>query len=133
MEEEQLWKQALENLERLRATLQKEMNDWKEIQRRIDDLQLRATKDPKAAQDLAALATFLDESRINGDDVQGRMEQLQAMVKEMNLRAAQDRREIERYKQKVFGSRGVNEQVAPAPPRAEGTAKKPKKRMRRFA
>lgn len=133
MEEEQLWKQALENLERLRATLQKEMNDWNEIQRRIDDLQLRATKDPKAAQDLAALAAFLDESRINGDDVQGRMEQLQAMVKEMNLRAAQDRREIERYKQKVFGARGGNAQVAPVPPRAEGTANKPKKRVRRFA
>ncbi len=132
MEEEQLWKQAVETLERLRATLQKEMNDWAEIERRIDDLQLRATRDPKAAQELAALAAFLDASR-NGDDIQGRMEQLQAMIKEMNLRAAQDRREIERYKQMVFGARGGEQQTAPVPPRAGSTAEKPKKRVRRFA
>ncbi|MCP2789039.1 hypothetical protein NK899_23925, partial [Salmonella enterica subsp. enterica serovar Typhimurium] len=69
MEEEQLWKQAVETLERLRATLQKEMNDWAEIERRIDDLQLRATRDPKAAQELAALAAFLEASRNNGDDI----------------------------------------------------------------
>ncbi|MCT9115696.1 hypothetical protein N6G02_06110 [Cupriavidus gilardii] len=133
MEEERLWKQAVETLERLRATLQKEMNDWAEIERRIDDLQLRATRDPKAAQELAALAAFLEASRNNGDDIQGRMEQLQAMIKEMNLRAAQDRREIERYKQKVFGAGGDEQQTAPVPPRAEGTAEKPKKRVRRFA
>lgn len=133
-ERERIWKEASATLEHLRVMLHKEMSDWAHIQQRIDDLYLRATKDPKAAQSVASLEAYMEECRADVDDAQRRMEQLQALIKEMNLRSAQDRREIQRYKQKVFGSRCDTDKTDPAMPRAGDAAATPtRKRVRRFA
>ncbi len=135
-EHEKVWKEAWENLDRLRVMLHKEMSDWAAIQRRIDDLYMQASKDPKAAQAVVSLEASLAECRGDIEDAERRMQQLQALVKEMNLRSAQDRREMQRYKEKASGLRGdeENEKPVPATPRAEDTAVTPKKkRVRRFA
>lgn len=133
---EEVWKEAWETLDRLRVMLHKEMSDWAVIQRRVDDLYMRASKDPKAAQAVVSLEAALAECRGDVEDAERRMQQLQALVKEMNLRSAQDRREMQRYKKNAFGLRGgeENEKNVPATPRAEDTAVTPKrKRVRRFA
>lgn len=133
---EPVWKDAWETLDRLREMLHKEMSDWAAIQRRIDDLYLRASKDPKAAEAVVSLEAALAECRGDIEDAERRMHQLQALIKEMNLRSAQDRREMQRYKRKVFGLRGGedNEKPVPVTPRAEDAAIAPKrKRVRRFA
>lgn len=135
-EHEKVWKEACETLERLRVMLHKEMSDWAVIQRRVDDLYMRASKDPKAAQAVISLEASLAECRGDIEDAERRMQQLQALVKEMNLRSAQDRREMQRYKEKAFGLRGgeENEKPVPVTPRAEDTAAAPKRRrVRRFA
>lgn len=135
-EHEKVWKDAWETLDRLRGMLHKEMSDWAVIQRRIDDLYVRASKDPKAAQAVVSLEAALADCRGDIEDAERRMQQLQALVKEMNLRSAQDRREMQHYKQKVSAVRSgeENEEPVPATPRAEDTAVTPKrKRVRRFA
>ncbi|MBY4897891.1 hypothetical protein [Cupriavidus sp. AU9028] len=127
---EQAWKEAWDNLGRLRVTIQKEMADWERIQQQVDELYARAARDPNAAEKVMALEAYLASHRSEEQALHALLQRLDAVIKELNLRSQQDRREMERLRGGAGGRQGQAEDASDA---ARPSVPRRQAKPRRFA
>lgn len=131
---EQAWKEAWDNLGKLRVTIQKEMADWERIQQQVDDLYARAARDPKAAEKVVALEAYLESHRSEEQALHAHVQRLDAVIKELNLRCKQDRREIDRLRANASGNaKGQQERAGEVDDAGPAPTPRRQPKPRRFA
>lgn len=132
MNDEAVWQETWENLDRLRATVDREMRDWTRIQEQMQALYLRAHRDPEAARTIAEIEHCIAARFTDGGDVRTSAERLQTLFEQMKASFEQDRRELQQQLKSMPGQ-PVKEEERPGNPPTGRRTPTPRKRVRRYA
>lgn len=131
MNDENVWKETWESIDFLRASVQRELSEWTQIQSQMASLYARAHRDPEAARTIADIEHHLS-SRLSGSaEMRQNADRLQSLFEQMMTSFEQSRRALRR---ETRTGRGQSD-----PKEAEGVShsgqrtRKPGKRARRYA
>ncbi|TWG84948.1 hypothetical protein L602_002700000400 [Cupriavidus gilardii J11] len=131
--DEAVWKETWDNIDRLRAEVQREMRDWGQIQQQMEALYARAHRDPDAARRIADIEHHLASRFSGSNDLRQTADRLQALFEQMKARFEQDSRELRSQVRRLSNRKNLKEEERPAAPPADQRTRKPGKRTRRYA